>query len=61
MSVTTKNEVLLQADKLIKEEMLKMLQFDAVKYPLGPVGGRQAPKMDKISDVDLAKVCIMGC
>ena len=48
----------LQADKLIKEEMVRLLQSDAVKYPVAPVGGRQAPRMDQLSDVDLAKVCV---
>lgn len=44
--------------------MVRLMQNDAVRYPVAPVQGLRAPKMDKFSDEELEAVCtylyIMG-
>lgn len=45
-----------QADVLITEEMVRMLQSDAVAYPVAPVHGLKAPAMHAFTDDELVQV-----
>lgn len=41
---------------LITEEMVRMLQSDAVAYPVAPVHGLKAPAMHAFTDDELVQV-----
>jgi pre-mRNA-splicing factor CDC5/CEF1 len=44
------------ADKLVREEMVRMLQADMVRHPIGNVQGMRAPALDTFTDEELAQV-----
>lgn len=44
------------ADKMVREELVRLLQADMVKHPMGNVQGMRAPALDSFTDEELAEV-----